>query len=344
MRSLYTRRLFKLATVAALILGVLAAGLLSNPAQRALAQSGENTTYFVRAGGGTFGNVEVLAFAPIELQVHRGDTVTWHNDGFHNIRFAEEMANLLIVSDSGEPLLNPVIAFPNVNSGDNYTGGEANSGLPGALDGTLAFSLVIDVETGRYTYFCDVHPGMVGVIEVVEEDTEIPTPAEAELIGEAQLGGEFNKALPIAVQMSTMPVVASTDGSVDVSVGSGATGRATVNLFAPSVVSIKAGEKVVWTNPIDSVDVHFINSLPFDAATIVDFAPVQTDPNAPPQLVVGPGFLGTTEDATSIKAGDSYNSPFIAPGQAFTLIFSEAGIYAYFCHIHPAMNGVVIVE
>ncbi len=338
----HSGRLLKLVAVVALIVGVMAAGLFGSRANRALAA--EPQTYYVRAGGAATGNIDVLAFGPSELKVHRGDTVTWLIDSVHNIHFEEGMENLIIVDDAGVPLLNSAVAYPTVKSGDNFVPG-ANSGVALQPDLTAVFSLVMDVEPGRYSYFCDLHPGMVGVIEVVEDSVAIPSPGEVAVAGRNELGAFLNTAAPIAVQMSSTAPGVSVDGVAAVNAGNGATGRATVEQFAPNAVIIQPGDTVTWTNPEDSVEVHFINSLPYDFATMLEVIPeAPTDANAQPLLKLGPAFLGTSGDGDTVKSGDTFNSGFLAPGQSFSLIFSDPGVYAYFCHIHPGMNGVVIVE
>ncbi len=342
MYSVQKSRLMKLALVAAIILGVMVVGL-AGKSSRALAQDTQHQTYYIRAGGQAAGNIDILAFGPSELKVHQGDTVTWLMDGFHNVHFEDQMANLIIVDDKGNPIINPDIANPTGKSGDNFVNG-ANSGMPTLTNASLTFSQVMDVAPGRYTYFCDIHPGMVGVIEVVADDVSIPSPDEAALAGRQELGAYIDKATPASLNLSIAPMATATDGKVAVAAGNGDTGRATVNLFAPSTVTIKAGESVVWTVPADSVEVHFINSLPFDPNAFQDFIPVLVSGSTMPTLNVGPGFLGTSQDGDKVGKNGSFNSGFLAPGQSFTLTFTDPGVYPYFCHIHPGMNGVVVVD
>lgn len=344
MQSVDSGRLLKLAAVGVLILAVMAVGLMGNRANRAFAQDSEPQTYMVFAGEQGAGNIEILAFGPSELKVHQGDTVMWHITGAHNINFEEEMANLIIVPENGGPQINPAIVLPTIENGGSYTGGPANSGLEFRVNLALTFSLVMDAPPGRYTYFCDVHPGMVGVIEIVADDEEIPPPAEAHVTGIEELGNTFNNAVPVGVQMSTMGAMTSEDGVANIALGSAGTGRATVNLFAPSTVIIQAGEKVTWTNPADSVDIHFVDSLPYDPEQTPDVIPDMSDPSGPPIFNIGPGFSGTVPDGSTINDGDAYNSGFLVPGQSYTLTFADAGMYSFYCHIHPGMNGVVIVE
>ncbi len=77
--------------------------------------------------------------------------------------------------------------------------------------------------------------------------------------------------------------------------------------FIPSMLTIKAGETVTWTN--DDEKGHPVASIP------------------------GQG----TNDK------ELFAQP-IAPGKSWSHTFKKAGEYPYFCYIHYVMMGVVIVE
>jgi plastocyanin len=336
-------RLFKMATVFALILGVMAAGLWGGRGS-ALAHEAEPQTFMIETGALGASNVEVLAFAPAIVQVHQGDTVMWHINSFHNVHFEEqitEFAIFPIVDGQPLPQLNPAAAFPNIADGATYTGGDANTGLPQATN--ITFSLVIDAPVGRYMYLCDLHPGMVGVIEVVADDVAIPSPAEVSAQAMKEMGDHIGAGMAVLPQLVETAPVRSEDGVLNITVGSGGTGRSTVNLFSSPAGIIQAGETVTWTNPADSIEPHFVNSSPYDPVAVPEIVPVE-QPDGPPIMTLGPGFLGTTADGAVIKTGDTFNSAFISPGTSFSLVFADPGVYHYNCHIHPGMQGMIVVE
>jgi plastocyanin len=341
-------RFAKFVAIAGLIAVVMAVGLFSPAPRHAHAQEGEITTYIVNAGAAGPNNIEILAFGPAYLQVHQGDRVVWTINGFHNVHFNEQPSPLIIVQDvngTSMPVLNPEVGFPTVTDGATITEPVgANSGLPGEeSDGT--FELVIDLPPGIYTYQCDVHPGMTGIIEVVADDVAIPSAGEAALVGAGEFGEQINAAIGASMAMASQANPNSVDGVLNITLGSGGTGRATVNLMTPFSGVIKVGESVTWTNPADSIDPHFVNSLPLTETATQDIVPMPPAAEGqPPILAAGPGFLGETPSGSSIAAGQSFNSPFIMPGESFTLTFTEPGIYVYTCHIHPGMNGVIIVQ
>jgi len=63
---------------------------------------------------------------------------------------------------------------------------------------------------------------------------------------------------------------------------------------------------------------------------------------------VGATVMWTNHDNVShvVTSADSQfkKSPILKTGQRFSNTFSDAGTYAYFCSIHPAMTGKIIVN
>jgi plastocyanin len=346
MKSDMRQRLIKLGTVAVLGVGVFAAGLLNRPS-RALAQEVTHNTYMVQAGAFSSGNAELMAYAPSYLKVHRGDTVMWHINSFHNVHIGETPAELVTVQEidgKPTPVLNPSVAFGNIKTGEVYKGGDVSNGLGMGPDASPIFSVVIDMPVGIYNYFCDIHPGMTGVIEVVADDEVIPAPAEVDAAAQDEIAGQFGAATPTVMAAAAQASPVAKDGKLNVSLGVGNVGRVYFGQFLPYFGVIKAGESVTWQNPADSIEAHFINSLPYDDKAFPDFAPLPAAEGQPPVLAVGPGFMGNVQTGATVAKGDAFNSTAINPGDSFTLTFKDAGVYAYTCHIHPGMNGVIVVE
>lgn len=80
----------------------------------------------------------------------------------------------------------------------------------------------------------------------------------------------------------------------------------TNSCYVPSIISIKQGEQVTWSN--EDVAFHSVTSGFYDSPT------------------------------------DLFNSGHMDPGQKFSVTFEEKGIFDYFCTLHPWMEGKVIVE
>ena len=50
------------------------------------------------------------------------------------------------------------------------------------------------------------------------------------------------------------------------------------------------------------------------------------------------------DNKTHRVAGDGWSSGDLAPGKTFSKVFSQPGDYKYYCSIHPAMTGEIIVQ
>jgi plastocyanin len=337
----------KVMVAAAFLIGI-AVGILTT--QTTSAQMTPQT-YVVQAGGAGLGAAEALVFAPSYFKVHRGDTVTWSVNGFHNIRFTTggflPLALIPGVDVVDIPQINPAIAFPTIESGASFTGGEANAGLPagapgGAADAGGVFSLVIDAEPGTYNYLCDVHPGMLGSIEVVADDEAIASPAEVAVMAKQEIDTALaagNEAVQAEIEAAAGGVNTAVDGVANVQAGTGTTGRTTVNRFFAFTTVIHAGESVVWTIPEGSVDPHTVTWPPLRGQEIV---PVPQE-GGPPILAFGPGFTPNVPPDGALAAGGAFNSGLLFPGQSFTLTFPDPGAYPFVCNIHPGMEGTVVV-
>lgn len=343
MTSVQQGRLFKLVAVGTLMLAIMVAGLMGNQNSRTLAHEDEaHQTFMIQAGAFGLGNVELVAFAPNSLKVHRGDTVMWHFNSFHNVHFGEDTAASLIIAPeaNGQPMpqLNPAVVFPTVQTGATYTGGEANTGLPVDPSAPLTFSMVIDLPPGNYLYYCDVHPGMVGAIEVVADDVEIPSASEVVATAADDISMQVTPPTLTIEPRDLQGAAMASDGKLAISAGSGEYGRTSIQAFSSPLAVIHVGESVTWTVPADSIEPHTITSSNFGGQ---EFIPMP-QPNGPPVIALGEVFIPGAK--TEISASDSFNSGFLEPGQSYSLTFSEPGVHAYVCRLHDGMSGVVVVE
>lgn len=342
----YPRLKFVLAGV--LVLGVLIGGINARSAQAATPQS-----FIVMVGAATVPNTDLLQFAPGTLKVHRGDTVTWVNQGFHNVHVGATKPVELVIAPQvdGKPLpqINPAIVYPfGPKSGEKYTGGEAGSGVPLGPDASPVYSLVIDVNPGTtLAVVCDIHPGMAMSVSVVGDSETIPTPYEVTLQAASEFGasaGAVGEAASKAM-VESGKMMNATDGKATVQMGLDV-GRAANLLFYPFATVIKAGDSVTWKFGDAAVEPHTVTAAQV-APSLEEFVPIPQK-TGPPVISVGPGLAPMTKEGEAIKAGGTFHSGLLVPVPGklptFTLQFTEPGVYPYVCRIHPGMNGVVIVN
>jgi plastocyanin len=137
------------------------------------------TTLTVQVGGANSdGSIDGQNFYPGVATIHAGDSIQWKFRGGHTVNF---------YTPPGDP------EAPGVGDGTfNGVNDPESSGIkfpaPGADTYTLAFP-----NAGNYLYFCALHPGMAGLVQVVAADSATPvtTQAQADSAGASQLAADL---------------------------------------------------------------------------------------------------------------------------------------------------------
>lgn len=125
------------------------------------------------------------------------------------------------------------------------------------------------------------------------------------------LGFLFNCASPMAFAQN-MTVI------IPFGAGNPSFDTPTQEWFSPSVVTIRSGDTVTWTN--NDTEIHNVAS----GKGITRFQFVTTHD------------LGTPDGL--------FSSGSFKPKQSWSYTFTKPGTYYYFCSIHPWMNGAVVVN
>lgn len=279
---------------------------------------------------------------------------------------AVQKVPVLLTAEPGDA--NQVAANPCFVADEGAMPADAcNDAAQPAFDGTQAFynsgwlgpeavftvPLSDDIAAGTYTFVCLLHgPQMAGTITVVDEATEVASPAEVSEQGQAELEDAVAK-----IQVG----IEAAGGSPDDQPFAGVFVEDVMNgfgiVFAPEDVTVGVGDAVTWTvlgphtisfnAPQDAV--HPRVEAP-DGTTHINPAvfmpsnsPGQTppegepDPNAPPAVIDAGEWDGTGY----LSSGAVFGEPPV-PAQ-YRVTFTESGTYAYQCLIHPDMKGTVTV-
>jgi plastocyanin len=323
--------------------------LLLSTAVAASAQD-ETETFFVLAGYANAGDsVEVMAFSPATLQVHRGDRVRWLLNGVHNVHFHDAPTLFYQPIDTnGETsiLFNPEVMLPTIESGASYTGGQTNSGLPLGPGSEPWFEVVMDVEPGTYVYWCDVHPGMTGVIEVVDDSVEISSPADALSAGFTDIGIMIRAGIMLddtLQQQAQAQQTEPTEGGAQIAVGAAEGQTVTSNLY-PAVVVIRPGESVTWTM-VDSpiAPPVGIRSEPGPTQGDLYFFEMPADGGMPRSGLTTLFVNGSLPSGSEVGAGDSWFTGWLKAGESFTLTFTEPGVYRFSDSSFLSEGAVVVM-
>jgi len=301
---------WKIATLAALL--AIVGGLVAAPAWAA-------TSWQVGAGVESPDmGIQAAYFFAREITVNAGDTVTWH-------------------FQTGEP--HSVNFFAGTGSG-----GPADSGLQ--TKGAPPFSLTFN-QTGDYSYRCDLHAAMTGVIHVQAAGSAYPHD-QGYYDHQSQVQQNQLLAQGRAIQAQGLAAAAQADGRGQITAGIGvthATGSIFVLRFLRQNLHVKVGDTVTWTNrdPEAPHTITFNKDYPDPFAALF---PLGLDVLGPP------GHATISDTAQQVNSGFLWASPFPGlpevayRGTVFQATFTQPGTYSYKCELHDdlGMIGTITVS
>ncbi len=305
-------------------------------------------------------------FFPHGVTIHQGDSVKFVPSGFHTFDFPAKGGTVLPlltgngkVSGSadaaGAPFwfngqdalgFNPALLPGLYGKKVAYDGSKRlESGLP--LANKPKPILVTFKKAGSFTYYCDVHPGMKGVVTVKAKRARIPTAAQDKATLKAQVAKVISSAK--AVAKTTVP--ANT-----VSVGASGASGVEAYAFFPSTLTVAAGTTVTFKMSAKSLEVHTATTGPGDpekdpssylgkiAASLNSPA---FDPAAvyPSDVPPAPAALSPTLHGNGFWNSGGLDNVAASPLPASNQVtFAAAGTYQFYCMIHPFMHGTVVVQ
>lgn len=268
---------------------------------------------------------QALPFYPSTITIDAGDTVNWTFPAGepHTVSFPLPGASPVPPSD-------PTAAAP--QGGTIYDGSAyVSSGF--LVDGAK-YALTFPTP-GTYTYYSLPQAPLAGGKIVVQAkgtaypqaQSSIDALAQSAITTDIATAQQSLTAFPYAT--SPMHIAAGMAAGL----GAGPPANGTVMRFvtAPTqtmgAITVAVGTTVVWTNQANNVphNVYF---------PIVGGQP----PQGPPGIA---GNGAATYDGTAIA-----NSNVLAPGQSYSLTFTQAGTFKYYCLFHDdeGMTGTVIVQ
>jgi plastocyanin len=271
-------------------------------------------------------NIAVLEFLPEKVSVVTGEKVTWLIDGPepHSVTFVA--AGSPVPSTEADPSL-----FVGSGTPTDYDGSTlVNSGvlpLPTQTDGA-SFSMSFS-KPGDYTYYCVLHPEMVGTVTVGDADVntqaEVNAAARKERTKYLAEGRAAKKKLAATKPRSTK----NSDGSTTWTVQMGAsTAHTDVLAFAPTPAKVKAGDSVTFVN--NSKAPH---TASFGGALVPQNPLVpevqQPQPGPSPQVLTAGVYLNTGWLPPNTG---STGAPLAA--RSYTYSVPDPGTYEYVCVLH----------
>jgi plastocyanin len=319
---------------------------------------------------------DVVDFFPRNVTIETGDSVKFDLVAFHNVDLPPKggkMLNQLVqkgpitnvvdaagtkfwFSDIGAPNFAFAPELQNQNNGlghsYTYTGAKRIiSHIP--LNTANPFQKLKPMtvkfpKAGKFTYYCDLHPGMDGTVTVLKKGKRAPTAAQDKKALKKQVAGE----LKIAKTLNESKVPANT-----MYVGyAGDEGRVEYFNFLPNSLTVPAGTTVTFQMSPDSFETHTATTGPGDylvdptsyiGAIADSFNLSQFDPRG----VYPSEPLGTIGQLTPTYHGNGFwnsgaldNDNSTPSGNSAKVTFAAPGTYTFACLVHPVMRGTVVVQ
>lgn len=305
---------------------------------------------------------DVNDYFPHRSTIRVGDKLRFLPMGFHDVNLPEGEASgvpLLVptgqqanVNDeagnpfwfNGQPVLgfNPELLDMKWGTSTSFDGSEARgSGLPLA-DKPGPFTVKF-TKKGRFTFLCDVHPGMDGVVKVRPRKASVPSAKKHAKAVKKQV----RRDLAIAEELQDATIPANT-------IALGVAGRYGVERFAlvPSSQTIAAGGTLTFAMDPESFEVHTATTGPGDpeAGTgyLGELASSFQAPAIDPRAIYPSSPPGEAAPVSSTAHGNGFANTGVLdtveaspPPAASTMRLDQPGTYTFNCLVHPFMKATV---
>jgi plastocyanin len=199
-------------------------------------------------------------------------------------------------------------------------------------------------KAGKYQYFCVIHPGMVGQVNVVDSGkTDSAKAVKAAGAAQAKKYSKEGIAAHKKLVKNANRWTKNSDGTRTWAIQMGTTTEHTdVLAFAPTPKSIKAGDSIKFVN--NSRAPH-TGTFAGEQEPITDPAGPQTDEPSPgpsPQTLNTTDLFNTGLVPPNAGAGPDEPPPPKAV-RSYTYKVPEKGKYPYYCILHTlsGMAGVI---
>lgn len=315
--------------------------------------------------------VDVNDFFPHGTSIHVGDKIKFVVAGFHTLDLPPKGDDPLpligpngttvsgVNDEAGSPFwfndkvqqlgFNPALLQSNFGKKVKFNGKKRV--LSGAPQGDTVKPITVTFKkAGKYTYFCNVHPGMTGVVKVKKKGRKVSS-AKAD-----------KRAVKIMLKRSLktakkLPTTVPPSGNVDVGVA-GKHGEEYFG-FVPNNPTVKVGDTLTFRMSPGSREVHTASTGPGDpeadpnsyigqlASTFSTGDPTKLDPRStypseqpPSTAMLTPGLHGNGFWNTGVL--DTTNATPLPESGAVT--FGAPGTYQFYCLVHPFMHATVTVQ
>jgi plastocyanin len=321
----------------------------------------KNARAFQNAG------TDVNDFFPHKVTIRAGDKIRFLPVGFHNVDLPPRGGDPVpLVSPTGQKVSgsNDAAGQPFWFNGQDqlgftrelgqmawgkrvsYNGSKRrNSGLP--LGENLKPYTVTFKRRGNYTYFCDIHAGMTGVVSVKKKGAKVPSRKADNRAVKRQVASSLKVA-------RELPDAETPAGVVNVGVA-GPDGEEFFG-FVPNAVTVPVGTTLRFRMSPGSFDIHTATTGPGNPesdpnsylgqiaagfqAPVFDPRGVYPSEQPPSTATLTPALHGN--GFWNSGAMDTASASPLPESNAVT--FGAPGSYDFYCLIHPFMKATVTVQ
>jgi plastocyanin len=351
-----------LATAGAVALAVVPAAAHAATRTVTLGEPGKTVKTFENKLGS-----DANAFFPNGVTIHAGDSLRFEDTSFHVLDLpkrggkAQQLAILTgqtvagSLDAAGSPFwfngqqqasFNPALFASKWGKKFTYNGSkEVLSGFPTGKPKPLTVKFT---KTGKFTFYCPIHPGMKGVVRVVAKGHSAPSGKAVAKAVKRQVSRDLKTAKALA--KTRVPA-----GTVDV--GSAGPGGVEFYGFFPQTLNVAVGTTVNFRMTKGSYETHTASTGPDNpeqpggylatlsaafqgGSAIID--PRAAYPSDPPGT---PAHLTPTSHGNGFWHSGPMDTSNATPfPSSNSVTFSAAGTYQFYCLIHPFMHGTVVVK
>lgn len=244
-----------------------------------------------------------------------------------------------------------------------YTGGN-DVQISGRNQGTN-WKVTVNASPGTYAYFCYIHPGMWGQVEVVGTDATSTSQSQNDAVAEQQFQDDRNQALRAEQAANAVHYSGDEPGErtyfVKVGIGAANNHVAIDEMFPNQPLNLVSGDRVlyIWADRHQAHTVTFPpDSVPdrgWDCASYTPAPPGPppcTEPGEGPELIRDPGnapsglaLVTPTQVVDSgVRFGRDYGLPTPTHWAVGIDDATAPGSYAYNCTLHDWMTQTLNVS
>lgn len=264
-------------------------------------------------------SIQALDFYPNAITIHSGDRIVWSNST--SIPHTISIPPAGQTPPAGPP--NPAQVGGNVFDNSAYISS-------GFLTKGKQYS-VLFTRPGTYAYYCIVHPPeMMGTIVVLPAGAPLPESAQQYAIAaSADLATDLSAGVTSVSAFPFAPGGTHLAAGISPGLPGAKPAQATVMRFLDDTtltdanVTVPVGTTITWTNESNNVP----HTVTFPAAG-------QAPPAGPPDQIPPSG--GPDYDGSALA-----NSGVLHPGASYSLTFTKAGTYTYYCLFHDGPTGMI---